>query len=269
MIAYLFDIDGVLTDPVEKRVTEPELFNALHTLLQQGDFVCFNTGRSITWIIERVINPFFDHVEQKELLKDVIAIAEKGGTWLTFDGEGAGTKEKDEALMVSSALREHVKHLVEKEYSDAMFFDTTKETMISVEMDDGFDLATFHIRQQKFVKEVEKILAQTKFLKKYKIDPSTISTDIEEKHVGKALGAKRFLTFLKARYLTAQQFFCFGDSNTDFEMADYLAVKGNEVTFVYTGDKEKLGEINKAYPVIFEEGYSQGTLRYLASHVTE
>lgn len=44
--AYLFDVDGVLTDPVEKRVDREEIFSEIISRLQSGQPVAFNTGRS-------------------------------------------------------------------------------------------------------------------------------------------------------------------------------------------------------------------------------
>lgn len=262
---YLFDVDGVLTDPVEKQVTEPELFSVLISLLRHGDLVGLNTGRSTEWMLDRIISPLLAKTEPKNLFSDVIAVGEKGGTWVTFDEQGVLNHDKNQAMIVPQELQDQIKQLVQEKYKDSMFFDSTKETMISVEMHDKFDLSEYHVRQKEFVKEVETIFSQTQHGERYKIDPSTISTDIEEKHAGKALGVDRLLTLLSDKGINPSKFVTFGDSFSDFAMADELGKRGKEVTFVFTGDKEKLGSITKSYPIEFVAGYTQGTLRYLKS----
>ncbi len=263
MTAYLFDVDGVLTDPVEKRVIAPELFSLLLSLLQRGDLVAFNTGRSIEWVTERIIQPFWQSTDHRELFSEVIIVGEKGGAWTTFDHAGNQNHHKDQEMVVPPELNQQIRQLTGERYNESMFFDSTKETMISVEMHDRFSLSEFHRRQEELVKEIETLLQQTGFSTKYKIDPSTISTDIEEKHAGKALGVDRFLSLIAEKEINPSKFVTFGDSASDFAMADELEKRGKEVTFVYTGDKEKLGEIKKSYPIVYVKGYSQGTREFL------
>ena len=69
--------------------------------------------------------------------------------------------------------------------------------------------------------------------------------------------------------ITPSRFITFGDSPADIEMADELATRKKEVVFVYTGDKEQLGEITKPYPIDFAAGYTQGTLEYLKHHLRD
>src|SRR5437773_8363566 len=144
MTAYLFDIDGVLTDPVEKRVTEENLYSEIIKRLQRKDKICFNTGRSTAWITKRVVIPLLKQVSDKNIFGNFFVIGEKGGTWITFDKDGNMIHGRKESFFLSPEFANKIKTLVEKEYSDSMFFDTTKETMISIEMHDGFALAEFH-----------------------------------------------------------------------------------------------------------------------------
>lgn len=263
MTAYLFDIDGVLTDPVEKQVTEPELLDYIFTFLSRGDPVALNTGRSVEWIEERVLPHLFAKAEDKDLLTKFIIIGEKGETWMVWDEKGEARQETTEGLEMPEELREKFRELVEKHYHDAMFFDSTKTVMITAEMRDSYNIQQFQQHKNKFIEALQDLLRSLGLENTYSIHRDDISVSIEHKHVGKALGAKRFLTFLKERGLKPEQFYCFGDTTTDIEMADELAQRGKDVTFVYTGDKTKVGDVKKEYPFIFSEGYTQGTLRYL------
>jgi hydroxymethylpyrimidine pyrophosphatase-like HAD family hydrolase len=267
--AYLFDVDGVLTDLVEKEVTEKELFDFLGAFVRQGDLVAFNTGRTTGWVNEKIIQPLFEKIEQKELIADIVTIAEKGGTWMTFDEQGVAKLNKDSSMTLPQQVRQAIKQLVQDKYTDAMFFDEGKETMISVEMHDGFAISLYDDRQKEFDKEAEDILSQSGLTDKYKIHTVAISTDIEARHAGKALGVDRLLTIFVEKGITTSKFITFGDSPADIEMADELHTRGKDVIFVYTGDKETLGEITKPYPIEFAAGYTQGTLAYLKSLVKD
>ena len=266
MKAYLFDVDGVLTDPQEKRVTEPELFDQIIIKLQRHEPVGLNTGRSIEWLVERIVTPLLEKLHDKSLLQHFIVIGEKGGTWTAFDKEGNMHHEKMEELTISHDVIEDAKVLVEQKYGDAMFFDATKETMLSIEMHDAFDLDRFHQRQKALVKDLKRLLKKYKLQNIYRIDPTTIATDVESPKVGKALGADRFLQFLKKMDLEPQEFETFGDSKSDFEMSDELHKRGKKVKMIYVGDRLKLGEFPTEYPVDYIEGFCQGTLQYLLTH---
>lgn len=264
-VAYLFDVDGVLSDPVEKKVIEQDLFGQLQELLQQGNPVGLNTGRSTSWMLERIIHPFIASLDNKATLINFIAIGEKGGTWITFDSLGKMTHGEDTALAVPQAVKKAIKNLVKDKYSDAMFFDETKELMVSVEMHDKFSIQEYHERQKEFVTDAKQILKETNSEESFKIDPSTISTDIEEKHAGKALGAHLFLAWLERRGVVPEAFETFGDSPSDFAMSDELYRRGKSVTMIYVGDKKKVGEVTEQYPVVFIDGYSRGTLAHLTA----
>ena len=262
--AYLFDVDGVLTDPAEKQVTESALYERIIEKLQNGEVVGLNTGRSTAWMIERIIEPLQAMINDKSLLVNFVAIGEKGGTWITFDSEGSVHHGRVNSLSVPIEFHYKVKNLIEDKYSDCMFFDDTKETMVSIEMKDGYDLVEFHRRQKELRVDLAKILTESGLENKYKIDPTTIATDIESPNVGKALGANRFLEFLDDQDIKPKHFVAFGDSRSDFEMADELERKNKPITFVYAGDKASLGILKKDYPIEYLEGYSQGTLAYLS-----
>ena len=134
--------------------------------------------------------------------------------------------------------------------------------MLSTEMIDGHDLSDYTERQIELERDMRQILDE--FSQDLKIDPTTIATDIENSHVGKALATERFLQFVKDKDVKPGRFIAIGDSKSDFEMADELQRRGKKVEMVYVGDKEKLGEVNKDYPVEHVGGFTQGTLKYLS-----
>jgi hypothetical protein len=272
--AYLFDVDGVLSDPVEKQVTEHELYDQIISRLQQGQPVGLNTGRSNAWMVERFITPLLEKIDDKSILANFVAIGEKGGTWITFDGEGNMQHGRSSAVAVPENLKEQVKQLVIGKYGESMFFDDTKETMLSIEMRDGYaDIEAFHAAQAELVNDLKELLQpmeqedlEKKRKKSYKVDPTTIATDVESRYVGKALGADRFEEFLRDKGIKAEEYDTFGDSKSDLEMADELARRGKKVKMIYVGDSAALGDLQKEYPIDHVGGFSQGTLDYLSSN---
>lgn len=231
--------------------------------LERGEPVCFNTGRSDSWVMERVAATILERIQDTSVLSNLIIVGEKGGTWTTFNQNGEPVHSAVETISVPSELKNRVRTLINDKYSDVMFFDESKETMISVEMVDGYDLASFTERQKEFVRDIQSILAETGTDSIYRIDPTTIATDVESPNVGKALGSDRFIEFLKSRGIKADAFETFGDSASDAAMADELVRRGQEAEFVYVGNKPESVQRKADYPVREVAGFSGGTLDFL------
>lgn len=256
--AYLFDVDGVLSDPKEKRVVEEELFTHISRILERGEPVGLNTGRSTVWLEKKLIKPLLEKTSDKKIFNRFLAIGEKGTTWMDIDDNGQIHNGRDKRFVIPQKLYDDVAS-VTKKYQDAMFIDTTKETMISIEMNDGYDIDTYTNKQQSLLKELRPILAKTS----YEIEPSIIAIDIQYPEVGKAYGADRFLNFLEDKKLDAEIYLTFGDSPSDIHMADELHNRGKKVEFIYVGNKEKIHDVRRDYIIENIEGFSQGTLLYL------
>lgn len=260
---YEFDVDGVVTDPREKAVIYESMLDEMISRLELGEPVCFNTGRSDSWVMERVVSTMLEKIQNKEILRNLIIVGEKGGTWTTFSETGAPAHSAVETISVPDELKDKVRKLIDDKYGDAMFFDESKETMLSVEMVDGYDLAAFTERQKQFVRDIEALLVETGTDSIYRIDPTTIATDVESPYVGKALGSDRFIEFLNSRGIKVEAFETFGDSASDAAMADELARRGKQVEFVYVGNKPESIKRAADYPVREVAGFSAGTLAFL------
>ena len=285
-LAILLDVDGVLTDPTEKAVLQPEIFEHMENHLALGNPVTLNTGRSNEWMIKRVIQPLGERVKDKSILKNFFAVGEKGLTWTSFDQDGkliegvfdrAGKTVEgyDLSVFLDPETVEHFK-ILEKEtrelvkrYSHSTFFDESKKAMISTEMHDKYeDHPRYTAEQPRFTEEMNELIEKAGLKGKFKVDPTTIATDIQLPEAGKHLGAKRILDWLSRKGIEAQHFVAIGDSSSDLEMADELASKGKSVDFYYVQPKKELGVV-KTYPIeVSESNYGDGTVemfRKLAS----
>ena len=268
----MFDVDGPISDPTEKQIKHHELVTKLSERLEAGEPVFLNTGRSTKWVMERVVPHLNGKVDDSSLLSNLVIIGEKGGTWVEFDDNGEAYHGKSQVLSIPKAVNEAARKLVEDKYGDCMFFDATKQTMMSIEMKDGHEIAKFTSRQAELVEDLNALLAVKELENIFKVDATTIATDVESDYVGKARGADRCLQWLQDRGIKADRFVAFGDSVSDLEMADELQRRGKEVKFVYVGDAKKLadaaalGKVKDSDIITNEGDFSAGTLRYLTNN---
>lgn len=266
--AWLFDIDGVLTDPEIKRVTLPGIFNELVSRLKKGEPIGLNTGRSLDFIITQILNPLELVIMDKNLLCNIIAVGEKGAAWIMYDASGEKTIHQDPSVCVPRELQIAIRELVSKPpYSETMFYDETKRTMISIELKEGKTIAEFKNSQQALKKALQVILSDKHLENDMRIDPTRIATDVESKYVGKALGARKFIELLNEKGVSPERYIGFGDSVSDYEMFEELIRLGKKSQFVFVGGREHLiGKKDLALVEFTKELVDKGTLQYLKSH---
>jgi hypothetical protein len=264
--AFILDCDGVLTDPIVKCVTKLDVFAALGKRLDAGEVVTINTGRSIAWLIRNGIIDFVERaVQDKANLERFMVVCEKGASWVTFIG-GVIRTNIDRELSVPDSLREDVYDLVQESFSDCMFWDPTKLTMISVEMVDGMPIQWFQPRQRELVTALEETLSAPEHAGlNLEIDASTIATDIQDRRTGKDLGARRIVDWLTRRGLAPEHFVTMGDSQSDTAMAVELQ-DVHAVDFVYVGDPASFNaDALRCRVVQTNARFESGTLEYLDS----
>jgi hydroxymethylpyrimidine pyrophosphatase-like HAD family hydrolase len=261
--AWIFDVDGVITNPKEKKVTEVGLIDAIADRLKNGEIVTLNTGRSLSWMMDRVIKPIEESVGDKRSLDKFLAVGEKGGALLSFQN-GEWVTYIDERISVPESLQTYIRGLIDAEFQDSMFYDESKLTMISTEMVDGHSIPDFTQKQHALVSRMQEILAKTEYQNlDLKIDPTTIATDIQNTHVGKHLGARRIEDWLKDKNIKPQHILTIGDSQSDTEMAEELQDEYS-VDFVFVGEPSKLNSDKlKNNPIFTVKRFCEGTLEFL------
>lgn len=266
MEAWVFDVDGVLTDPQKKQITQPELLHHLYRLLQNGDIVALNTGRSFVWVYERILTPFSEIVQDKTLFDQVFVVCEKGNVLATHTEKGWQKKLLDNPL--PERLQQEIKKLVQEEFSESMFFDESKETMISIEMKDECNHASYSKDQSVLLKQVSSILISDRYMNlSLRADPSNISLDIQYEDAGKHLGAERIEDWMIEHQLQPTRLYMLGDSDSDSEMAEELQ-DTYEIVFVFVGDKTKLNSEKLSCKIVFpKKPFVQGTLEFLSQQL--
>lgn len=256
MKAWLFDVDGVITNP-ELKKANPQIIKKLLEILERGEILGFNTGRSLEFVIEEVLRPLNEKLANKDLLYNVFFVGEKGGTWGDYKN-GKIENRVDPQITIPGELEQKIRDLVSFKYSETMFFDETKKTMISTELVKGKDLTRFHEEQKTLVEDMKKILEHLG-VANLVIEPSIIATDIQNPHVGKDLGVERFLMLIKGKG-EPEEFETFGDSPGDLEMHKYLVKHGHKSRFIYVGNKEIENDPNI---IKTTAKFDEGTMEYL------
>jgi len=254
--AYIFDVDGVITDPKEKKVTQPQIIDLIIHEIEKGNFLAFNSGRNTNWVKKMVIEPLTDKIVDKKLLEDVIAVGEKGTSILKYND--GWHEEIDKKYSFPDELKESLRKFALT--TKSMFYDENKHNMATLEMKDGYDIDEFVKERDSLLPEVKKLVSKYKDIV---AEPTSIDIDIQHKDSGKHLGARHILDWLKSKNLNPNHFVTVGDSLSDLEMADELNSQGKSVEFWYVNPNKKL-DANKLYPIkTSSKEFSEGTVEML------
>src|SRR3989344_7019824 len=101
---WLFDVDGVLSHLVEKKNTERELLERILVMLEKGEPVALNTGRTVDFAVEKVLKELESMVEDKSIFKNLLLVGEKGAIQISYDKNGDYHEEIDRSISVPEYL---------------------------------------------------------------------------------------------------------------------------------------------------------------------
>lgn len=261
--AKIFDIDGVITNPKEKKVLHPEILDMLRLDLRSGLPIALNTGRSMEWLDETFLRDFEESFgDDRSGLANLAVITEFGGTWATYDKDGKRQDRQVTSLTVPDNVVDAVDALVQDRFGETMFVDKTKKTMISIEMHDGHDLAPFK-EQQAVLSDSLNVLLESHGIGNLEVHNDTIATNLRSHYVGKDVGTDRFMEFLREREIVPRKFKAFGDSEGDIAMAEKLAMLGRNVDMIYLGNDVPKHDYN-GYRFMHVRGYDTALREYYA-----
>jgi hydroxymethylpyrimidine pyrophosphatase-like HAD family hydrolase len=238
---YVFDVDGVLTDPNEK-LFDREVMENIAKRLNEGKPVILNTGRSVSWVQSNIVARlhFAYNVVDKKAWQNLFIIGEKGGTWLGFDENGLmpPMPSRDESIAMPEEILKLVKD-VSKEYKNTMMYDTTKWTMASIEQLNGFTEREheemFVPAQKELAERLKEFIQEIGLDHEFRVDATQIAIDVENKLVGKDFAMQRAIAWLRQRRIFPKKYITFGDSTSDFAMARQLHEDGMNVEHVHVG----------------------------------
>lgn len=256
----MLDVDGPIASPETRTIAIPEITADLVSLAAAGIPISFITGRSEHFITHEVVAPLVAGGLPKGVR--MFGVCEKGAVWFTIDERGRGDVSVDTTVALPAPVVAALKELVEKDFSDAMFFDQTKLAMVSVEQRTDVASDFYAQRQSQFeaaafelmvehgvgVRHGERESADATGAVPFRIDTTIISTDIESVTLDKNHAAERALNFFAESGPLPRLWRSVGDSRGDYLMADHLHEAGFDAAHVDVRPSD--GVLERPYPVI-------------------
>ncbi|PWB96639.1 hypothetical protein [Homoserinimonas hongtaonis] len=259
-LGLMLDVDGPIASPETRTIAIPEITADLVSLAAAGIPIAFITGRSEHFITNEVVAPLVAGGLPKGVR--MFGVCEKGAVWFTIDDQGRGDVSVDTTVGLPAPVVAALKELVERDFSDAMFFDETKLAMVSVEQRTDVASAFYAQRQSEFeaaafevmaergvgVRHGERESADSTGAVPFRIDTTIISTDIESVRLDKNHAAERALNFFAESGPLPRVWRSVGDSRGDYLMADHLHEAGFDAAHVDVRPSD--GVLERPYPII-------------------
>ncbi|MEO7348623.1 MAG: hypothetical protein ABIW32_01990 [Terrimesophilobacter sp.] len=261
-LGLLLDVDGPISSPVERRIVIPSIITDLVTLARLGVPIAFITGRSDTFLRDKVVGPLI--AAGLPGGARMFGVCEKGGVWFPISSEGIGDIVIDKDLALPDDFAVAFRDLAEARFSNTMFFDDTKHAMVSLEQNPDVTSEEYQQAQRVVNQEAFDLLVEYGLGARYgdlelpdayglinfRVDPTIISTDVESVLLDKDRGAARALDFFRESGELPTLWRTVGDSRSDYLMADYLHSEGFDVAHVDVRPSD--GVLQKPYRVILE-----------------
>jgi len=224
-------------------------------------------NRSSTFVNDQILLPLEKKISDNQVLKYISAYCEYGAVEITYSDVGTKNIIVNQQISIPDQIQTEIKELICKPpYKDVMFFDVTKQTMITIELNPGKTIAQFQEPQKQLQQELYALLSKYNLEKDFRIEATTITTDIENIQVGKAFGVRKFIDLLFKQKIEPKEYICFGDSLSDIAMLKELKHLNKNVVFVYVGDKNNIANENITSIFFTSQPHDKGTLEYLQNN---
>lgn len=257
MTAWIFDVDGVLTNLTAEKILLPEIPQIITEKLKKGEPVAFITGRSLAWLKETTLSKLNI---TNNITDQLFIAAEFGGVIAKYENDKI-VSTYNKSYEVSSEIKEKASEIIKK-YPDSIELEE-KEMFFTSKIKTGASLEDFQNAQKSAVEEL-KILVADLHNDQLEVQSDSIGLSIRNKNANKSNCVRQLLSWLRERNFNPDKYIVFGDSPSDFEMADELQIKNLNFEFVFVGDKP---EAQPNFPLTFTEGkHDEGTLEYLENH---
>lgn len=256
--AWIFDVDGTISNPIEKRITQDQIIFEIAKRLEANQPVAFVSGRAMPWIQERVIERIAERVDNPSCLGNIFVSAEFGGVTGHFIGRNF-VLEVDQSIKLPVGIINEAGKIVNGKFVDSIFVDPDKQTHFSAEMKKGISIELFHQKQKDLSAKLEQLISPV--AETVEIHNDRIATNVKNKKLNKHFAMQKVLNWLVDRRINPMLFYVFGDSKSDLEMGKELYSQGKSLVFIYVGDDvvEKMPfEVVKT-----REFLDKGTLEFL------
>lgn len=266
MKTYLFDVDGVLTNPENREEINQTVFLNLVKLLEHGIPLSFITGRGMTWLREKFIikieKCIEDHPSLDKRILDLLYVSgEFGGVTLEHTN---GIRQ--EFLKKEFELPEKLQVAIIKEinnFKKYVFIEEGKQTILTIR-------TNFNLRESEAQRYKNEIITCVNSLLIHYPDieaqADLLSVNIRCKNANKKYATDQCVLWLERKGYTPDTYYVFGDSPTDLEMGEELKNKQLPFKFIFVGKKRKLEGVSYTFPVtVTTKHYDDGLLEYLSA----
>lgn len=249
----------------DKRKVNSEVLTEIARRLEHNPTV-FITGRSIAWLSENVLSQLENQVSDIAALDHLLVLAEKGAVLLEYQN-GHRQISIDRKVRVPAIIAQRAKQLTEwQEFSPYVFFDETKQTMVSIELLPDGDFQTQKKALSTMSTLLEKLVIDHKLANQFQVLETTIAVDIQSRAVGKGFATEKAWSILKKKGLVRQEVIAFGDSQEDLEIGKKLTQIGVPFIFVFVGEEKTK---DAGFIIVHSiELYDKGTLHFLRGLTT-
>jgi histidinol phosphatase-like enzyme len=269
MNAYIFDVDGVITDPEKRVIDHPEIITLIVNLLLAKNTVAFISGRALPWLKERLLNDFYSYIKINNLdiaiFNNVFISGEFGGSNIFFEN-GALKENINLELRLESELVKQATDAT-KQFSDIVFIDKDKQTQFTAEMQNETTVVDFAKHEHEIANSFTKIVRKLGLEETVEVQEDRIAINIKCRLANKMLATKQFLDWLSFKNFHPEKIKAFGDSVSDLEIGHELRKNNLNFDFIYVGNPQDIKhDIN--FPIIstlqkFGKETDEGTLEYL------
>ena len=263
---WVFDIDGVLTDPEEKKITRPEIFIELIKRLKQNEPIGLNTGRSLAFIEQEILTPLRKVIDTPELLRLLFPVGEYGGVWMTYEKNGTFRTYIDSTISFPTDIQQKITNIVKEQFTDIVFVDPDKKTMMSLELCKGKTVHDFQKITPVLLSLIDAILKQSQIQNAWSVHVTRICIDIQLSHFGKHHGMKKLFELIQQSRIDPKEYLTFGDSASDYAMHEAIEKTGKPSHFVFVGEPEQLQGKDIQNCEFPSRHCDAGTLEYLQTH---
>lgn len=267
MQAYLFDVDGVITDPVKREITKPELITQLLALLQQGSPIAFISGRGLIWMRSRVIKVLEKYLDDhpvldRNALDNLYISGEFGGVSAVYQ-QGQRQEEVNKALMIPQGVRSMLE-MKAQSFIEYVFVDIEKQTQFTVEANFNKNTNLMDDHGDDIADDFRTVIQGQPELE---VQVDRIAVNVKNKQANKRYATDQFLQWLANKNFQPEKYIVFGDSPTDLEIGEQLQAKNLPFDFVYVGEKTDLAESNPQFSIHITNAHCDvGTVEFLTKH---
>jgi hydroxymethylpyrimidine pyrophosphatase-like HAD family hydrolase len=269
MNAYIFDVDGVITNPKNQEVINPVVFEKLITLLQQGIPLSFITGRGMHWLHSNIIKDMEKYIDEhltfdKRIL-DLLYISGEFGAATTEHINGISKEFLKKEFEIPTELKENIIQKV-KFFDKYLYIEKGKQTIVAIRIENSLTQSEIKKYKNEIVNSINTLLIN---YPEIEILSDRLSINIRFRNANKKFATDECILWIKKRGYAPDKYYVFGDSPSDLEMGEELENKHLPFDFIFVGEKSELDDINYSFPVIFTKKHcDEGLLEYLETHDT-